>query len=187
MRNIKSIVVLFLILPLLSSCEFIEIFNKEDDLTDFIASVKAGPKRRIEPDPTIPNYEPHSYVRYDRNSPFQPLKNEVAIKQDPNCKVSNLGEKTFMQEYSLTSFKYVGLFLNSEKDMVNSDKSKSYGLIKIGGRDDIFKIKKGDIIGENYGEVKEIYSNAIEVVEKISDGMGGYVCHNEIISLDLNN
>jgi len=183
MHNMKIAVIFLLTLMFLSSCELVEIFNQDDDLSDFIASVKAKPKRKIEPDPVIPEYVPYLYTVNKLRSPFQTQVITTIRKNDPNCKKPDLKKKSFMQQYDLNDFKYLGPFLKIGEKMANG-KNKTdavYGLVKIIGRDEILKIRKGNVIGKNYGVVTKIHSNAIELEEKISDGMGGWICNQNLL------
>jgi len=188
MHNMKIAVIFLLTLMFLSSCELLEIFNQDDDLSDFIASVKAKPKRKIEPDPVIPEYVPYPYIANKSRSPFQVQRSVAIRKNDPNCKKPDLKKETFMQQYDLNDFKYVGPFLKIGEKMANG-KNKTeavYGLVNIVGRDEILRIRKGDVIGKNHGVVTKIHSNAIELEEKISDGMGGWICRSASIGEKLN-
>jgi len=147
---------------LLCGCELVDFFSDDENIQDFIAQVKARPKKKIEVDPVIPDYKPYPYEVTNIRSPFQLFQATVKaeIKSDSKCIPDKTRLKTYMERFDLNSFKLVG-YLKVDGVKI--------ALFKIGQMNGVFKVKNNDYIGDNYGKVT-ITDDKVEVEEKFKDG-----------------
>jgi|GEM_PF-1770043 len=189
-KNISKYLVVSIFILQMTGCEF---FEQNDDLQSFIDTVKAKPKRKIDPDPVIPDYVPYPYNVSNKRSPFRIPINVLEEQSEfndipPEHKVC---KRNFLFSFSLAAFHLIGDF----EDVLH----KKSALFKIDGKDGIFKVGKGDCIGSDYGLVtyadvggekdkngKYVDSDGaklsgifnIKITEVVEDGKGGYLKRN---------
>lgn len=137
------------------------------DLEVFVREVKAREPGQIEPLPEIKQIETYVYESRERRSPFsmggQPLEEDFVepangIAPDP------LRRKEELEQYSLDSLRMVGTV---EKDEV------MWALVSIKDGT-LFRVRAGNYLGRNHGQVTRITDEKIELTEIISDGMRGW-------------
>lgn len=139
-----------------------------DDLDQYINEVKARPGGRIEPLPEITPYEVFTYVADADGfrSPFVPDAPQAAAgpaaggtRPDPDR------SREFLEQFPLDTLRMVGTL---EIAGVN------YGLIQTSDGL-IHRVVPGNYMGQNDGRIVAINESEIELVEIISDGIGGYI------------
>ncbi|MDX1404422.1 MAG: pilus assembly protein PilP [Woeseiaceae bacterium] len=139
-----------------------------DDLDQYINEVKARPGGRIEPLPEITPYEVFTYVADadGYRSPFVPDAPQAAAgpaaggtRPDPDR------SREFLEQFPLDTLRMVGTL---ELGGVN------YGLIQTSDGL-IHRVVPGNYMGQNDGRIVAINESEIELVEIISDGIGGYI------------
>lgn len=141
---------------LLLSCIFALIgcgSSENGDLKKYLRKIKSRPPQPIEPIPTFVLPKQYSYPENKkRRSPFSPIAK--AAKKDvlaPNLK----RQRQPLEAYSLDSLKFVGIL------EINST---IWGLIKQ-PNGIVTRIKPGDYIGKNFGQVQKISDDRIDIVE----------------------
>jgi type IV pilus assembly protein PilP len=147
-----------------------------DDLDQYINEVKSRPGGRIEPLPEIEPYEVFTYVADAEGvrSPFVPDTPQVAAggpaggpSPDPDR------SPEFLEGFPLDTLSMVGTLYIGET---------MYGLVQTSDGL-IHRVVPGNYLGQNDGRISNISESEIELVEIISDGIGGYVERDAAISL----
>ena len=145
-----------------------------DDLDVYINQIKARPGGRIEPLPEITPYETFNYIadRQGIRSPFRPDTPQAAGGgSGPRPDVERSRE--YLESFPLDTLGMVGT-LHIDETM--------YGLVQTTDGL-IHRVIPGNYIGQNDGRITEISESEIELVEIISDGIGGYIERDAAVGL----
>lgn len=150
--------------------------NDMDDLDQYINEVKARPGGRIEPLPEITPYEVFTYTADEQGlrSPFvpdSPLVNDGP--GDGSTRPDPKRSREFLEGFPLDTLRMVGTLVLG---------NTTYGLIQTSDGL-IHRVVPGNYMGQNDGRIVAINDSAIEVVEIISDGIGGYLERDAAVSL----
>lgn len=133
------------------------------DLDAYIAEVKARPGGRIEPLPEIRTYETFAYERGGARSPFvQDLP--ATARADDGLRPDADRRREYLEGFPLDTLRMVGT-LNME--------GRFYGLVQTSDRL-VHRVVVGNYLGQNDGRVISITDSAIQLLEIIPDGLGGY-------------
>jgi type IV pilus assembly protein PilP len=148
-----------------------------DDLESYIDSVKARQGGRIEPLPEITPYEVFTYVADAEGfrSPFVPDSPQSAAgdigggtRPDPER------SREYLESFSLDTLRMVGtLELGGPQ----------YGLVQTSDGL-VHRVVPGNYMGQNDGRIVAVNDSEIELVEIISDGIGGYLEREAAVGLD---
>ena len=147
-----------------------------DDLDQYVNEVKSRPGGRIEPLPEVKPYEVFPYVADAQGvrSPFVPDTPQVSQGQtgggvgpDPER------SQEFLEGFPLDTLSMVGTLHIGET---------MYGLVQTSDGL-IHRVVPGNYLGQNDGRINIINESEIELVEIISDGIGGYIERDAAISL----
>ena len=136
-----------------------------DDLDRYINEVKSRPGGRIEPLPEITPYEVFTYVAdaEGMRSPFMPDTPQSAGPSGP--RPDDARPKEYLESFSLDTLRMVGTL-----DLGDT----SYGLVQTADGL-IHRVVPGNYMGQNDGRITGISESEIQLVEIISDGIGGYI------------
>jgi len=143
------------------------VSNDFSDLQSYMDEVRARPKGSIEPLPKFQPYEAFTYSAAAMRSPFQPpVKIDLARQQkgSKDIKPDETRVKQFLEGFNIETFEMVGT-LSNEGGM--------FALVR--GAGGVHRIRVGDYLGRNNGRIVAINENAIEVVEVVPDGEGGWL------------
>ncbi len=147
-----------------------------DDLDRYINEVKSRPGGRIEPLPEITPYEVFTYVadRENFRSPFVPDSPQAAAgvagsKFRPDLDRS----REFLEQFPLDTLRMVGTMALGETN---------YGLVQTSDGL-IHRVVPGNYLGQNDGRIVLVDEAEIQLVEIISDGIGGYLEREAAVSL----
>lgn len=138
-----------------------------DDLREYIDEIKARPGGRIEPLPQIQPAPTFVYEAGARRSPFVPDAPQRRISNDPNAvdgPDSNRARE-FLEQFPLDTLKMVGTL---------ADRRASFGLVQTSDGL-VHRVSVGNHMGQNFGRIIAISDSEIQLVEIISDGLGGYL------------
>ena len=146
-----------------------------DDLDTYINDVKARPGGRIEPLPDVTPYEIYTYIADAEGirSPFAPDTPQTAgtpggaMGPDPDR------IREHLESFSLDTMRMVGTL---------DFGASTYGLIQTSDGL-IHRVLPGNYLGQNDGRVIEISESQINLIEIISDGIGGYVERDAAVGL----
>lgn len=149
-----------------------------EDLEKYAEQVKARPAKAIEPLPQPKPYLPFSYTATFMRDPFQ---NQDTLIRPPDeidgkkCKLPDpTRPKQYLEGFDIGSFAMVGTIENDKEH---------YALLR--GAGGIHRVKVGDYIGLNHGEIQTINDFGMEVIEKMPDGNDG--CRERPYRLELKN
>jgi len=139
-----------------------------DDLDAYINQIKARPGGVIDPLPEIKPYEVFTYVADTAGlrSPFVP----DTIQSAPGVAGGGTRPDTersreFLEQYPLDTMRMVGTLQLGDVD---------YGLVQ-DPAGLIHRVVPGNYMGQNDGRIVSINESEIELIEIISDGIGGYL------------
>ena len=147
-----------------------------DDLDRYVNEVKARPGGRIEPLPEITPYEIFTYVadRENFRSPFVPDSPQAAaglvgnnMRPDPDR------SREFLEQFPLDTLRMVGTLALGEQN---------FGLIQTSDGL-IHRVIPGNYMGQNDGRITTVDESEIQLVEIISDGIGGYLERDAAVGL----
>ena len=145
-----------------------------DDLDAYINDVKKRKGGIIEPLPEITPYEVFNYIadKQGIRSPFRP--------DTPQASGANSGprpdderSREYLESFPLDALGMVGT-LHIDETM--------YALVKTSDGL-IHRVTPGNFMGQNDGRITEISESGIELVEIISDGIGGYIERDAAVGL----
>jgi len=146
-----------------------------DDLDQYINEVKARPGGRIEPLPEITPYEVFTYVADAQGlrSPFVPDTPQASAGAGGGIRPDSDRSREFLEGFPLDTLRMVGTL-----DIAQT----TYGLVQTSDGL-IHRVVSGNYMGQNDGRIVGISESEIELVEIISDGIGGYIERDAAISL----
>ena len=147
-----------------------------DDLDQYINDTKAKPGGRIEPLPEITPYEIFTYEADIQGirSPFVPDTPQAAVAGPGGVRGPDPDRSPeFLEGFPLDTLRMVGT-LNIE--------NTTYGLIQTSDGL-IHRVVPGNYMGQNYGRITEISESEVDLIEIISDGIGGYIERDAAVSL----
>jgi len=138
-----------------------------DDLHKYIDQMKARPGGRIEPLPQVRPAPTFVYVPGNRRSPFVADTPQRRVSDDPNSVAGPDPNRPreHLEQFPLDTLEMVGTL---------ADRRASFGLVQT--KDGlVYRVTVGDHMGQNYGRIVAITDSEIQLVEIISDGLGGYL------------
>jgi type IV pilus assembly protein PilP len=147
-----------------------------DDLDSYINEIKARPGGRIEPLPEITPYEVFTYVADAEGlrSPFVPdAPQSSSSSADGGMSPDRDRSREYLESFPLDTLRMVGTL---ELGGTN------FGLVQTSDGL-IHRVVPGDYMGQNDGRIVAVNESEIELVEIISDGIGGYLEREAAISL----
>lgn len=147
-----------------------------DDLDAYINEIKARPGGRIEPLPEITPYEVFTYVADAEGlrSPFVPdAPQSNAGTADGGTRPDRDRSREYLESFPLDTLRMVGTLELG---------GTHFGLVQTSDGL-IHRVVPGDYIGQNDGRIVEVTESEIELVEIISDGIGGYLEREAAVSL----
>jgi len=147
-----------------------------DDLDQYVNEVKARPGGRIEPLPEITPYEVFTYVADAEGirSPFVPDTPQVTTSGvGGGIRPDSDRSREFLEGFPLDTLRMVGTLHIGET---------MYGLVQTSDGL-IHRVVPGNYLGQNDGRINLINESEIELVEIISDGIGGYIERDAAVGL----
>ncbi len=138
-----------------------------DDLKRFVAEVKSRPQGTIEPLPPLRTYDAYVYNVTAMRSPFErPFENDVVVPAtDPKLKPDWTREREFLESFNVDALSMLGTL---EKNGL------FWALIKdgIGG---ITRVTVGNYMGKDHGKIVAASATEVDLIEIVSDGLGGWL------------
>jgi type IV pilus assembly protein PilP len=166
MMRIKycRLITLFAVIGSLAGCGGSDV----SDLETYIANSKLKYKGNIEALPQIAPYEVYRYHADGKRDPFKPtvsLVKSLAINRIDNGINPDTGRvREELEKYSLDTLHMVGTMLND---------GVTWGIIRA-PNNAIYRVRKGNYMGQNYGKIVAITETKIELREIVPDGRGGW-------------
>ena len=145
-----------LLLVVLAGCSG----GRHEDLEQFIKTSGDGLSGRVDRLPQVKPYEPFVYAASDLPDPFKPrkLSNKGGGANQPDLN----RPKELLEAFPLEKLKMVGTV--EKKGVIEA--------LIMTPDNGVFRVKKGDRIGQNYGVVVNITETGISLAETVQD-IGG--------------
>ncbi len=135
------------------------------DLREFVKDSGANLRGRVEPLPEVKPYEAFTYDAFELPDPFRPRGNAAekgsGAGSGPAPDLNR--RKEALEGYPLESLKMVGTLQDKSKKM--------FGLIKTPDNN-IYQVKSGNYLGQNFGVISMITETSITLKEVIQDTAG---------------
>jgi type IV pilus assembly protein PilP len=139
--------------------------QSHQDLRNWMAEQGKGVRGKLDPLPQIKPYEPFAYNDFDLPDPFKPRKIEPVKGENTSKLAPDLDRrKEPLEAYPLEGLSMVGTL----------EKGKArYGLVKTPERD-IYQVRQGNHMGQNFGVIVGITDTEIKLKELMQDGAGDW-------------
>jgi type IV pilus assembly protein PilP len=146
--------------------------ESHQDLRDWMANQGKNVRGRADPLPQIKPYEPFAYNAFDLPDPFKPRKIEPA--KGVSKLAPDLGRRREpLEAYPLESLSMVGTL----------EKGRAlYALVRTPERD-IYQVRQGNYLGQNFGVVLAITDTDIKLKELVQDGAGDWTERSSTLNL----
>ena len=158
----KSVTPLLLASLLLTACGGGEF----QDLRDWVKNSGANLRGKVDAPPEIKPYEPFNYIN-DKGlpDPFKPRKPEIRSSDRPGLNQPDIARhKEALEEFPLESLKMVGFLYQGKV---------GYAIIRSpDGK--LHRIKAGNYLGQNFGQITEVADTEIKIKETIQDSTGDW-------------
>ncbi len=170
-----SLTIKYGLVLILSAASLAACGGDMDDLDQYINEIKAKPGGRIDPLPEITPYEVFTYVADAQGlrSPFVPDTPQASGAAGSGTRPDPDRSREYLESFPLDTLGMVGTLYIGET---------MYGLVQTADGL-IHRVIPGNYVGQNDGRITEISESEIEVVEIISDGIGGYIERDAAVSL----
>ena len=133
------------------------------DLRMWMAEQGKGVRGRLDPLPQLKPYEPFAYNAFDLPDPFKPRKIQP-VKGDSKLAPDLNRRREPLESYPLEALSMVGTLARNKQ---------MFALVKTPEKD-IYQVKDGNYLGQNYGVVTGISDSEIKLKELVQDGSGDW-------------
>lgn len=139
--------------------------TSHDDLHDYVARIKNRSAQAIAPLPDVVDYEPFIYQPRDRRGPFTPTRRLPSSRPSHSMVAPDTQRsREALERFPLDSLHMVGT--------IRSD-GVTYALISAPDQV-LHRVKQGDHLGQNFGQIQSVSDNGITITEIVPDGADGY-------------
>jgi type IV pilus assembly protein PilP len=132
-----------------------------NDLEEFVKDAGQGLRGQVEPVPEMKPFKRFVYEAFDIPSPFVSRKNEEAQSDSSGLKPDLNRRKEVLERYPLESLKMVGSL--QQQEMI-------FALIE-SPEDTLHRVRIGNHMGQNFGQIAEISESEIKLKEIVQDGV----------------
>lgn len=138
-----------------------------DDLREFVKNAHADRKPKIEPLPEIKPYEAFAYAAADLTNPFSTanLKPQSVQGLAGGPRPDMNRRKEPLEDYPLDGLKMVGTLSRGKQ---------SWGIIQTADGA-VYRVQKGNYLGQNFGRITRVNDEKIDLVELIQGALGEWV------------
>lgn len=157
-KMLRNVLLIGVVAGLLSACAG----EEHGDLAAYVRDVKARPPAKIDPLPKLEPYENYVYIDADLRDPFKPV---IVITEAPEDEPPPWEQKSVLEQFPLDTLRMVGSL---------ERQGSIWGVLRH-TEGQIYRVKAGDRLGKNYGEIKEITHSEILLVEQVQDAGGKWV------------
>lgn len=157
------VLVLIMALGLLVGCSG----RANEDLQQFMETERQMAGGRIEPLPALPPFESVVYSAAGIRSPFE-IPQTIVMRQETGQATSAPDmsrPREFLERFNVAEISMVGSIY---KDSVQ------WGLVT-DSTGAVHRVRVGNYLGKNYGQITHIEETLIEILEKVPDGQGGWI------------
>ena len=150
--------------------------EKQRELEAFYEEVENRGKGRIEPLPPFEQVAPFSYQAGNLRSPFEPPV-AVAIRQPPQggrkVRPDETRVKQYLEQFNIGQLAMVGTL---------AQRGELFGLVR-DIEQGVHRVRAGDYMGTDHGRITKVDETSIELLEIVSDGSGGWVERQRLVSM----
>lgn len=139
--------------------------NDMSDLETYVEEIKAREGGHIEALPRVVVYETYTYDASTMRSPFMPDSPAVTQRADSGVRPNEERNREYLEQFSLDTLRMVGTLAIGDDN---------FGLLQTNDGL-IYRVSVGNHIGQNDGRITTINDQEIQLLEIISDGLGGYL------------
>jgi type IV pilus assembly protein PilP len=147
--------------------------ESHQDLRAWMAAQGQGVKGKLEPLPQMKPYEPFTYNAFDLPDPFKPRKIEPGRGGGSKLAPDMTRRKEPLEAFPLESLNMVGS-LQQGKAM--------FGLVRTPEKE-VFQVRMGNYMGQDYGVVTSINDNEIRLKELVQDSAGDWTERSSTLQL----
>lgn len=165
MRSLRAETAIAVAVALLAACGD----EKQSELRQELATLTKDLRGKVDPLPQVKSYEPVPYKGESMLDPFVPGR--IVVAQAPGSGGGGGGvqpdlnrPKEPLEAFPLESIQMVGT-LSQNRDM--------FALVRAGTN--LFRVKKGNYMGQNFGVVTAIDEGQISLKEVVQDSGGDWV------------
>jgi type IV pilus assembly protein PilP len=137
--------------------------ESHQDLRAWMSEQGKGTRGRLEPLPQIKPYEPFAYNAFDLPDPFKPRKIEPA-KGGSKLSPDLARRREPLESFPLESLTMVGTL----------ERNKSVFALVRTPEKDIYQVRAGNYMGQDYGVIVGISDSDIKLRELVQDGAGDW-------------
>ncbi len=137
--------------------------ESHQDLRGWMNDQGKNARGKLDPLPQIRPYEPFAYNAFDLPDPFKPRKIEPS-KGSSKLAPDLTRRREPLESYPLESLSMVGTLAR--------DKS-TFALVRTPDRD-VYQVRSGNYLGQNFGVVTDIGDSEIKLKELVQDGGGDW-------------
>ena len=147
------------------------------DIEAFMDEVDSRPRGRIEPLPPIETIPPFAYTASTKRSPFDPPQKVKPINKQSGPKVTPIPNrvKEFLEQFPIGQLSMVGTLAQG---------GTMFALIQ-DGEGGVHRVKRGDYVGTDHGQIATVSDTTIELIEIVPDGTGGWVERARTVALAI--
>ena len=147
--------------------------ESHQDLRAWMATQGEGVKGKLEPLPQMKPYEPFTYNAFDLPDPFKPRKIEPGRGGGSKLAPDLARRKEPLEAFPLESLNMVGSMQQGKA---------TYGLVRTPERD-VFQVRVGNYMGQDYGVVTAITDAEIRLKELVQDSAGDWTERSSTLQL----
>lgn len=167
------ILALIFTLSILAACSS----GSNQDLQQFMETERQTAGGRIEPLPAPPLYESVVYSAAGIRSPFE-VPQTIVMRQETGQATSppDLSRpQEFLERFNIAEITMVGsIFKDSVQWALVTDNSGA-----------VHRVRMGNYLGKNYGQIVNVEETMIELLEKVPDGQGGWIERPRTINMNF--
>jgi type IV pilus assembly protein PilP len=164
--------------PRLIACVGVALFvagcggESHQDLRAWMQEQGKGAKGKLDPLPQVKPYEPFAYNAFDLPDPFKPRKIEP-VKSGGTLAPDLNRRKEPLEAFPLESLQMVGTMQRGRS---------TFALVRTTDRD-IYQVRVGNYLGQNFGVVIGISDSEIRLKELVQDGSGDWTERSSTLQL----
>lgn len=137
--------------------------SSHPDLDAWMKEQGKTAKGKLDPLPQIKPYDPFTYNAFDLPDPFKPRKIEPT-KGSSKLAPDFTRRREPLEAFPLESLTMVGTLAKAKT---------TYALVRTPERD-VYQVRTGNYLGQNYGVIVEIGDSDLKLKELLQDGAGDW-------------
>jgi type IV pilus assembly protein PilP len=152
--------------------------DEHGDLKQELNQLTKDFRGRVEPLPQVKPYEPVPYTAEGQTDPFRPERIDVAQQRiNPTASSTRIDKERDRPKEPLEAFPLESIQMLGTITQAN----EVFALVKAGPN--LYRVKKGNYMGQNFGVVTGIDESQISLKELIQDSGGEWVERNSALQL----